>query len=133
VTVVFDTNVVVAAVITEGLCSTLLRRARAGEFDLVLCPFILDEITRIFSKKLKLSRSEKSLAMRVISEAVSQIVTHNITIPETCIDRNDDNVIACAVAASADYLVTGDADLLGIKQYKKIKIVSPRDFEALFV
>jgi putative PIN family toxin of toxin-antitoxin system len=133
VTVVFNTNVLIAAVITEGLCSTLLRRARAGEFELVVCPFILNEVKRIFSKKLKLSRTERLLALTVINEAVSRVVKHNITIPETCIDRDDDNVIACAVAAGADYLVTGDSDLLVLKQYENITIISPRDFEALFV
>jgi predicted nucleic acid-binding protein len=47
--------------------------------------------------------------------------------------RDDDNVIACAVAAGADYLVTGDSDLLVLKQYENITIISPRNFEALFV
>jgi len=132
-TVVFDTNVLVAAVITEGLCSVLLRRARAGEFELVLCPFILNGVKRIFSKKLKLSRTERALALTVINEAAGRVVKPGITIPETCIDRDDDNVIVCAVAAGADYLVTGDSDLLVLKQYENIKILSPRDFEALFV
>lgn len=131
--VVFDTNVLVAAVIMEGLCSTLLRRAKAGKFDLVVCPFILNEVKRIFSKKFKLSSGERSLALTVLNEAIRKVVTHNITIPETCIDKDDDNIIACAVAAKADYLVTGDSDLLTLRQYENIKIISPRDFEALFV
>jgi predicted nucleic acid-binding protein len=46
---------------------------------------------------------------------------------------DNDNIIACAVAAKADYLVTGDFDLLNVKHYKGIKIISPRDFEALFI
>lgn len=132
-TVVFDTNVLVAAVVTEGLCSTLLHRARAREFSLVVCPFILNELNRIFSKKFKLSRAERSLALEVITEAISKVVSHNIRIPKTCVDKDDDNIIACAIAAKADYLVTGDSDLLIIKQYEGIKIISPRNFEALFV
>jgi putative PIN family toxin of toxin-antitoxin system len=50
----------------------------------------------------------------------------------TCRDQEDDPVLACALACKADYLVTGDRDLLEIKKFHKIKIVSPREFELLF-
>jgi predicted nucleic acid-binding protein len=42
-------------------------------------------------------------------------------------------IIACAVSATADYIVTGDEDLLVLKRYKNIVIINPRNFEALFV
>ena len=41
-------------------------------------------------------------------------------------------IIACAVDAAADYIVTGDEDLLILKRYRNIVIVNPRNFEALF-
>jgi len=66
-------------------------------------------------------------------EAIGQVIEHNLRITDICRDADDDNIIACAVAAKADYLVTGDADLLEINSYKDIKIITPRDFEALFV
>lgn len=44
---------------------------------------------------------------------------------------DDDNVLACALAAKAAYLVTGDADLLALKNFRGVKIISPRDFEAI--
>jgi len=130
---VFDTNVLIAAIITEGICSKLLHRARIGEFSLILCPFIMKELRRILSKKFRLSHEELALAMEPISEAISQVIEHNLKITDICRDADDDNIIACAVAAKADYLVTGDSDLLDIKRYKDIKIITPRDFEALFV
>lgn len=130
---VFDTNVLIAAIITEGICSKLLHRARAGEFSLISCPFIMKELRRILSKKFRLSQEELALAMEPISEAVSQVIEHNLKITDICRDSDDDDIIACAVAAKADYLVTGDFDLLEIKSYKEVKIITPRDFEALFV
>ncbi len=130
---VFDTNVLIAAIITEGICSKLLHRARAGEFSLVSCPFIMMELRRTLSKKFRLSLGELSSAMEPISEAISQVIEHNLKVKDICRDADDDNIIACAVAAKADYLVTGDSDLLEIKRYKEIKIITPRDFEALFV
>jgi len=131
-TAVFDTNVFIAAIITEGICSRILHRARAREFSLVSCPFIMAEIRRVLSKKFHLSHHETASAIEPISEAIHHIVEHNLKIANICRDADDDNIIACAVAAKADYLVTGDDDLLEIKSYKDIKILNPRDFEALF-
>jgi putative PIN family toxin of toxin-antitoxin system len=130
---VFDTNVLIAAIITQGVCSKLLHRARAGEFSLISCPFILKELRRILSKKFRLPHDEIASTMEPISEAIGQIIEHNLKITDTCQDADDDNIIACAVAAKADYLVTGDSDLLEIKSYQGVKIITPRDFEALFV
>lgn len=130
---VFDTNVLIAAIITEGICSKLLHRARAGEFSLVSCPFIMQELRRILSKKLRLSHDEIVSAMEPISEAISKVIEHSIKVKDTCRDADDDNIIACAVAAKAAYLVTGDSDLLDLKSYNSVKMITPRDFEALFV
>ena len=130
---VFDTNVLLAAIITEGICSKLLHRARAGEFSLASCPFIMKEIRRILSKKFRLAHDEIASAMEPINEAVFQIIEHNLRITGVCRDPDDDNIIACALAAKAAYLVTGDSDLLELKSYQGVKIVNPRDFEAMFV
>ena len=130
---VFDTNVLIAAIITEGICSKILRRARAGEVSLVSCPFIIMELRRTLSKKFRLSHDELSSAMDPISDAISQVIEQSLKVKDICRDADDDNIIACAVAANADYLVTGDSDLLEIKKFQGIQIVTPRDFEALFV
>lgn len=129
---VFDTNVLIAAIITEGICSKLLHRARAREFSLVSCPFIITELRRTLSKKFRLSHDETASAMEPISEAIELNIEHGLKIRNICRDADDDNIIACAEAAKAAYLVTGDSDLLDIKSYKDIKIITPRDFEALF-
>ena len=129
---VFDTNVLIAAIITEGICSKILRRARAGEVSLVSCPFIIMELRRTLSKKFRLSHDELSSAMDPISDAISQVIEQRLKVKDICRDADDDNIIACAAAANADYLVTGDSDLLEIKKFQGIQIVTPRDFEALF-
>jgi len=55
-----------------------------------------------------------------------------VPVPNICRDPNDDMIIACAIDAAADYIVTGDEDLLTLKRYKDIVIINPRNFEALF-
>ncbi len=129
---VFDTNVLIAAIATEGICPKLLHRARAGEFVLALCPFITKEIRRVLAGKFRLSKDEAASATEPINEAVRRIIEHNLKVKGVCRDADDNNIIACALAAEADYLVTGDAALLKLKTYQGVRIITPRDFEALF-
>ena len=129
---VFDTNVLVAAFLTEGLCSGLLLRARKQAFDLVLCDDIIREFEGILKKKFKLSSNDLYEITSIISEAASEILDHLIPVPRICRDPNDDIIIACAIDAAADYIVTGDEDLLILKRYKDIIILNPRNFAAIF-
>ena len=131
--VVFDTNVLIAALITEGICSKLLRRARTGEFTLVSCPSIMKELRRILTKKFRLADGEMVSVIEPVTEAIHQIIEHTLKVKGVCRDADDDDILACALAAKAEYLVTGDADLLELKRHQGIRIVTPRDFEALFL
>ena len=131
---VFDTNVLVAAFATEGLCSKLLHRANRKNFELFLSPFILQEFTETLEKKLALPLKDVEEAKDLLIEvAVSTDPEEKaIIVSGVCRDENDNKVLACAVGCKADYIVTGDKDLLALKMYRKIKIVSPREFELLF-
>jgi len=129
---VFDTNVLIAAFLTEGVCSGLLIRARKQAFNLVLCDDIIREFEGILIKKFKLTSTDISEISAIVSEAASEILHKLGPIPNICRDPNDDIIIACAIDAAADYIVTGDEDLLTLKRYKDIVIINPRNFEALF-
>ena len=129
---VFDTNILIAAFLTEGLCSGLLIRARKRAFNLVLCEDIIREFEGILIKKFKLPPTDISEISAIVSEATSEILHKLNPIPNICRDPNDDMMIACAIDATADYIVTGDEDLLILKNYKDIVIINPRNFEALF-
>jgi putative PIN family toxin of toxin-antitoxin system len=129
---VFDTNVLIAAFLTEGLCSGLLIRARKQAFNLVLCDDIIREFEGILIKKFKLTSTDISKISAIVSEAASEILHKLNPVPNICRDPNDNMMIACAIDATADYIVTGDEDLLILKKYKDVIILNPRNFEALF-
>jgi uncharacterized protein len=131
VKVVFDTNVLLAAFLTEGLCAKLLTRARKRQFELVLCPCVLTEFKRIMTKKLKANHEETVSAIALLTEAAQSVVTPDTEVHGVCRDKSDDQVLACARAAAAVYLVTGDADLLVLEAFEGVRIVSPRDFEGM--
>lgn len=131
-TVVFDTNVLVAAFLTEGICHKLLMRARKGEFDLILSGDISSEFERVLFDKFSLSQPEISDVRNLLAEATKTSLQMVHPIEPLCRDSDDDKVLACAFEGRADYLVTGDEDLLVIKQYVGTQILTPRDFENLF-
>ena len=129
--VVFDTNVLVSAFVAEGLCSVLLRRASQKEFFLIVCSKILDEFERVLSKKLKTSYTLIKEAVQLILE-VSQLIEPTAPIQPFCRHQDDNEILTCAVSAKADYLVSGDNDLLEIRCFSGVRIISPREFESLF-
>jgi len=130
--VVFDTNVLLAAFLTEGLCSKLLSRAKKSHFNLITCPFILREVERNLKKKFTASSDQTKNVLNLITEATYDIVEPSQTVSGVCRDKDDDHVLECALEAKADYLVTGDGDLLVLKKFHKTRIVIPREFELLF-
>lgn len=58
---------------------------------------------------------------------VARVVVPSIIAPAVLADPDDDHVLACALAARADLIVSGDADLLGLKSYQGIPIVGPAE------
>ena len=130
--VVFDTNVLVSAFVTEGVCTKLLGRAWRRQFELVTCPFILKELEAVLLKKLSATKGETRQVLRILAEAISALVQPVHPVSGICRDPNDDHILSCSVAAGADYLVTGDSDLLELREFRGIRIISPRDFEILF-
>jgi putative PIN family toxin of toxin-antitoxin system len=134
VRVVFDTNVLVAAFAADGLCAKLLRRANKREFVLLVCPVILEEFQGALKKKLDATEEEIGQALDLLREVS---VMAGVAPPEAnpmhiVRDPDDDLILFCAVSAEADFLVTGDKDLLAIGEHGKIIILDPRGFELLF-
>jgi putative PIN family toxin of toxin-antitoxin system len=129
---VFDTHVLIPAFVAEGVCTKLLRRGRNRNFSLVICPFILQEFQRILNRKFGATRREIQDAVRLVREAAQLEVQPSEEIRSLCRDPDDDQILACAVAAGADYLVTGGDDLLVLNEFREIRIRKPKDFGLLF-
>lgn len=129
---VFDTNVLIAAFVSEGLCAKLLIRGRRKDFQLILCPYILDEFEDVLRRKFSVSTSEARVARNLVIEASENIIIPHTSVTGVCRDPEDDHILACAISSEANFLVTGDDDLLSLKSYEGIKILTPRAFELLF-
>ena len=131
---VLDTNVLVAAFVSDGLCRRLLLRARDRGFTLAISPFIRDEFGRALSRKAGANAGEIREALKLIYEISTSVdsTAGETGVTGVCRDPEDDSVLACAVATGADYLVSGDNDLLVLDSCRGVKIIAPRTFELLF-
>lgn len=124
--VCLDTNVLVAAFATRGLCADVLRTVLA-EHDLVIGDVIVAELRRTLATKLKLPIDRIDAVEAVLSTVP---IVPKPAEPSTLSIRDpaDRWILATAVAGAADILVTGDRDLLAVAAGSPVPILEPRAF-----
>ncbi len=131
---VLDSSILVSAFIApEGVLSRLLDLALEGRYELFLSDYILDETaTALLQPKFaRYTFTPDDVAtyrerLRMLATLVTALPDLSGAVPE---DPKDDMIIATAVAARADYLVSVDGKhLLKKKEYQGIPIVRPREF-----
>lgn len=128
--VVFDTNVVVSALVFEGRIAVALRGAwLANHIPLGSADTIgeLQEVLRY--RKFKLSASDVEELLGDYLPHV-EIVEVSVTSPLQCRDPRDQKFLDLAHCAEADALVTGDGDLLALAAHAKFQILTPAEFLA---
>lgn len=123
--IVCDTNVLVAALVAEGLCRDIVKR-RLPVHDLVTSQGLLDELVETLRRKFRVEPREIPF-LKAYRERVELVKPDKLE-RAVCRDRDDDLVLATAVAAKADCIITGDDDLLVLRTFAGIAILSPRAF-----
>jgi putative PIN family toxin of toxin-antitoxin system len=126
VRVFLDTNVLVSAFATRGLCADLFELVLL-EHELVLGRQVLQELHRALRKKLKLSAAQAKAVLDFVSGEAAQTVSQAAPV-DVRADPSDARVLGEALAAKAALFVTGDAALLGLHAIQAMEIVSPRGF-----
>lgn len=124
-TVVIDTNVLVAALVVNGLCHEVLQRSIRLRVLASSAP-LLAELEETLHKKFTVTPASK-VFLAAYRQSVVLVEPSPLPAP-VCRDADDDVVLATAVAASAAAIVTGDQDLLVLRDYSGIPIISPRTF-----
>ena len=123
-----DTNVVVSAVIWGGLPFRLLQAATEGDVELYTSPALLAELRAVLGREhlaSRLSGQQVSVDEAVRFYGDLAISVSPLAVPRAVPrDADDDQVIAAAVAAGAEAIVTGDADLISMDSYQGIPIIS---------
>lgn len=125
--VVFDSNIYVSALaIPGGLAERALQAAMEGEFQLALSKPILDEVLGVLARKF--ARAPEELArVAVFLVSVAEMVKPTRRV-DVLADEPDNRILECALAAEAGVIVTGDRDMLELRAWEGVTIVSLRRF-----
>jgi putative PIN family toxin of toxin-antitoxin system len=126
VRVVFDTNVLISALVFGGLPRALLIRVFRGEVMLVTSSVLLNELEEVLVVRFAHDASH-ARTVRAEIELLAEVVEAP-ELARVARDRDDDAVLAAAIAGKASAIVTGDRDLLVLVEHEGIRIVTPRDF-----
>lgn len=121
-----DTNVLVSAFASRGLCADLLRHVLV-EHHLLVGAVVLTELKRVLLDRIKVPRATVSDIERLLRdhEIVPRPKNH---LALGLRDPDDEWIVASAHAAAADALVTGDADILDAKARIPVRAFAPREF-----
>ena len=134
---VLDANILVSAVLVpNGMPARILLAALARMFRCFASDVIVSEVLTTLSRDrvrrryaldlYAITRIKGFLESRAVRVPISVTVQGVATHPE------DDLILATAVSARADYLVTGDRQLLALGEYQGVQIVTPRTFHTIF-
>ena len=127
ITAVFDTNILFSATGWRGNPFQCVERARAGEIQAVTCPELVEELAEKLELRLHFSAEQvaETLADYLGFLRVVQIPKVLIAVPR---DPEDNMVLECAIEGQAQYVVSGDNDLLVLKEFRGIPIVRASEF-----
>ncbi|MDP3733498.1 MAG: putative toxin-antitoxin system toxin component, PIN family [Candidatus Daviesbacteria bacterium] len=134
---VIDTNLLISAVIApKGLPNKLIRAWQKDHITLIFSPKLIRELEEV-------SQRDKFKQYHLFNEQIIELID-NIkafaeivpSIPEEQLpirsrDSKDDKLLACALSANVDYLITGDEDLLILNENSalgNLKIITAKDF-----
>lgn len=130
--VTVDTNLVVSAFLWGGNPRRVLEVAQDGVIDLFTSRDMLSELDEVLSRDKFRQRLEavNSSVGEILDqyEALAELIEVHEIEPVVIRDPDDDAVIACAVFAECELIVSGDKDLLDLEEYGSIRILTADDF-----
>jgi putative PIN family toxin of toxin-antitoxin system len=135
VRIVLDTNVVISALLWRGAPHQLLQAIRHHPAaQLCSSPILLEELTDVLmrpaaSKRLTAIGKTSHAVLTDYLEAIE--LFDPVQLPPVSRDPDDDHVLACALAAHATCIVSGDRDLLTLDPFRDIRILPAREALAL--
>lgn len=127
--VILDTNVLVSALLFSGELGRIVEGWKSGIFVPVFSRETFDEFRRVLSYP-KFSLTVQEIAALIEDDVLPfcEVVEIGEEILSVCRDPADDPFLSCAVAASADYIISGDKDLLTLGNFRSIPIVTVAAF-----
>ena len=122
--IVLDSNIIISSIFWRGKPYDVMKNCILGQYQLIISKEIIDETTNKLRTKFKFPEEK-------IQELVDILLTYSQLIEPTSKveivrDKKDNKIINCALDGRADYIVTGDKDLLELKEFKDTKIITAK-------
>lgn len=124
---VLDTNVLVSGLGWSGHPAAILDAVSDGRVVLITSALLLEELRRVLAYP-KLAKVVSDAAQLADIIAASSVVVEPDRVLTIVNDESDNRVLEAAAAVSADYIVSGDTDLLDLGSFEGIPIVTPAQF-----
>ncbi len=129
--IVLDTNVLISAFLFRGLSASVYDYC-ISQTEVHLSEWIIKEFLEKLEQKFAINLEKRKAIEEVIRDRV--IIREPTTLlPTICRDEDDNHVLQITESVSANFLVTGDKDLLVLEGYKDSKIVTPRAFSNIVI
>lgn len=126
--VVLDTNIFISGIFWKGKCRMILDSWKEEKFVLITSSELISELIKVLNDfKIQMPKSMIKHWIKLIINN-SEIVEINERVDIVKSDPKDNMVVETAITGKSDYIITQDNDLLRIKQFRNIKILTPEDF-----
>ena len=129
--IVIDSNVWISALIFGGNPEKILKLFIDNKVEVVMSEEIITELRRIIINKFPLFVNSLNLLEASLRKDTVFVQLGSMTI-DASRDVDDNRIIETAYIGKAQYIISGDKDLLVLKKYKDIKILNPGDFLKIF-
>jgi putative PIN family toxin of toxin-antitoxin system len=125
---VVDTNIFISAYYWGGNSQKIIERIINGLDELYVSNKILEEISDVMARpNFKTDQKTIDRYIRTIENNCKKVLTEG-KIKGICRDKDDDDKLECGTICNADYIITGDNDLLVLGNYNAIKIITPKEY-----
>ncbi len=126
--VVLDTNVLISSILFKGELAGIVDLWKRGKIVPVVSKETFDEFRTVLEyPKFRLTRGEIKAVIEEEALPFFEVVEIVGEVSGVCRNPDDDKFIACALSASADFIVSGDKDLCDVVTYRMIKIIRASD------
>ena len=123
---VFDSSIWISAIKYGGTPLAAILRALDAD-TIATCNELEDEVVRVASEKFHIPASDvRDQLAHLLLRAVRVAITGKVS--GVCRDPKDDFILECALRANSDMIITGDKDLLSLKSFGTIQIMTPRQY-----
>lgn len=130
--VVLDSNILISALVSKGVARTFIYKLISKDIQIVISDYIVAEVNEILTRKKFLDKQILYTLWDLIQKDITIVKIKSRIIKTILRDPKDHPILQTAIKSNAEFIITGDDDLLTLRSWRKIKIINMKDFEKYF-